>query len=592
MAVFNINREGVTAAALLALVGIAQATIAADPSSCGGAPITSIEQLNKTVHGRVFSNTPFALPCFSSYNGNAVTPDPKACALAQANYASLGYRSPIPGSYQNGQGGMCNADPADQCELDRSNPYNPQPFANGTDCRQGSVATHYLQVEEPSDVQAAFNYAKATGRKLTVKNSGHDYTLRNSWKGSLAIWTRKLTKLEYHSEFTPEGSHNTRQRGVKAITTGAGANCGDAYAFAEANNVTIICGYSKTVGISGGWVQGGGHSVLSPVYGLGMDRVLQFKVVTPDGKYRTANAHQNPDLFWALRGGGGSTFGVVMESTHAVEDNFPLIVANLTLPTTDSGPIVDTMKLLIDNAVRWGDLGWGGQIMHNQFIYVNPKLSLAEAKESMKPVSDFILSQGGSVFFEEMTSFHDFVHTYISRYFASAGGILFPASRLISRMTMNSEDGRAKLMEVVKDHAAHGGRMYGSVDVPTIFKHQANSTSGTPGWYKSIWHFHPTVTWTWNSTLPERQKAVKRLNTLTKNLEAVSPDTGSYLNEANPFTANWKEAYWGMGNYNRLLAIKKQVDPSRLLLCWRCIGWEESDEQNNCLTALSNVRTE
>jgi FAD/FMN-containing dehydrogenase len=54
---------------------------------------------------------------------------------------------------------------------------------------------------------------------------------------------------------------------------------------------------------------------LSPAFGLGVDRVLQFKIVTPDGQYRTVNKCQNEDLFFALRGGGGGTFGVVLEST-------------------------------------------------------------------------------------------------------------------------------------------------------------------------------------------------------------------------------------------------------------------------------------
>jgi len=63
---------------------------------------------------------------------------------------------------------------------------------------------------------------------------------------------------------------------------------------------------------------------LSPTLGLGVDRVLQFKVVTPDGIYRTANACQNQDLFWALRGGGGSTFGVVLEATTKAEKKMTL----------------------------------------------------------------------------------------------------------------------------------------------------------------------------------------------------------------------------------------------------------------------------
>ena len=51
---------------------------------------------------------------------------------------------------------------------------------------------------------------------------------------------------------------------------------------------------------------------------------VQIKVVTPDGVYRTANECQNKDLFFALRGGGGSAFGVVVESTHIVEPVFPI----------------------------------------------------------------------------------------------------------------------------------------------------------------------------------------------------------------------------------------------------------------------------
>jgi len=88
----------------------------------------------------------------------------------------------------------------------------------------------------------------------------------------------------------------------------------------------VVGGIAYTVGAAGGWILGGGHSSLSPQYGLGVDSeflqgkfqllglidrvdVLQFEIVTPDGASRIANAYQNEDLFWALRGGGPG-FGV------------------------------------------------------------------------------------------------------------------------------------------------------------------------------------------------------------------------------------------------------------------------------------------
>lgn len=58
-----------------------------------------------------------------------------------------------------------------------------------------------------------------------------------------------------------------------------------------------------------------GHGPLTSKYGLGVDQVLEYKVVTADGNLMVANNITNTDLFWALRGGGGGTFGVIVEAT-------------------------------------------------------------------------------------------------------------------------------------------------------------------------------------------------------------------------------------------------------------------------------------
>ena len=105
-----------------------------------------------------------------------------------------------------------------------------------------------------------------------------------------------------------------------------------AYHFATKNNVVITLGAYGSVGVGGGFAQvqcyftlcvfrsqrsnsrpaqGGGHGPLGPKYGLAVDNLLQFKLVTAAGDFVTANACQNPDLFKALRGGGGGSWGVV-----------------------------------------------------------------------------------------------------------------------------------------------------------------------------------------------------------------------------------------------------------------------------------------
>ncbi|KAJ5530564.1 hypothetical protein N7527_003957 [Penicillium freii] len=68
------------------------------------------------------------------------------------------------------------------------------------------------------------------------------------------------------------------------------------------------------VGVAG-WATGGGHGVLTGVYGMGADNIIEATVVTPNGDLVTANECQNNDLFWAIRGGGGGTFGVILSPT-------------------------------------------------------------------------------------------------------------------------------------------------------------------------------------------------------------------------------------------------------------------------------------
>lgn len=90
-----------------------------------------------------------------------------------------------------------------------------------------------------------------------------------------------------------------------------------------------IGGACPTVGASGGYITGGGHSLLGPVHGLGVDNVMQMKAVLPNGTYVTASRCQNQDIFFALRGGGGASLGVVTETTARVFPEVPLQVSEL-----------------------------------------------------------------------------------------------------------------------------------------------------------------------------------------------------------------------------------------------------------------------
>ena len=83
------------------------------------------------------------------------------------------------------------------------------------------------------------------------------------------------------------------------------------YSAAAEHNATVVGGGAKSVSV-GGYITGGGHSLLSPKYGLAADNVLQMDVVTPDGELLTVNEDNHPDLFWALRGVGFPPFFIAI----------------------------------------------------------------------------------------------------------------------------------------------------------------------------------------------------------------------------------------------------------------------------------------
>lgn len=102
-----------------------------------------------------------------------------------------------------------------------------------------------------------------------------------------------------HPFFQPRGCNFTIE--APAVTVGGGSQLGDLYEELDKINQTVVGGNSKTVSV-GGYLTGGGHSILAPRYGLGADQVLEMEVVTPMGDIVVANECQNQDLFWAMRG--------------------------------------------------------------------------------------------------------------------------------------------------------------------------------------------------------------------------------------------------------------------------------------------------
>ncbi|ETS73175.1 hypothetical protein PFICI_15120 [Pestalotiopsis fici W106-1] len=558
-----------------------------------------IAALNVSLNGMLRTSRPFAAPCFSSFEGKPQPVDEEACLAVRDNYTTNAFRVEQAAAFMNNQNEMCVSDPADQCILDNTVTPAGLPPSNAT-CRRGNIPDYYVEVTDAQDIISVLSFSNAYGFPLSIKNSGHDYMTRSGAKAagglsSIELWVHNLKGLEYQEDFVPEGCND----GVgRAISVAAGESTGAAYEFADAQNVTILGGYSPTIALSGGWVQGGGHSPLAPVYGLGVDRVVDFKLVTPDGVLRVANACQNPDLFRALRGGGGGTFGVVLEATHRVEPELPIAVASITIPSNSTDDtVLEWIGLEASESYAWGRQGWGGHVAGLYVKHFNPIPQYANlsdggaaAQATMQRATDFALAHGGTSIVEVVPNWLAAWNKYVvPGALNSAGQARFLTSRLVPTEALSTDTGVQDVLALIDYSISLGAQpksFYVPVSTPFVAQDvpagrrsgsggaYSTGTSVTPAWYSAIWSLSSGWSLGWNSTVAQRLESFVNLTKITQRSEQLYPDSGSYHNEANPFTPDWKTAWWG-DNYEFLLDIKKRYDPNNILKCWKCVGWDE-----------------
>jgi FAD/FMN-containing dehydrogenase len=112
---------------------------------------------------------------------------------------------------------------------------------------------------------------------------------------------------------------------TKIATVGAGASLGKLYGAIAPRGLAFTGGSCPTVGISG-HLLGGGYGYLARPYGLACDSLLSVALINPSGQQMRADAHQNPDLFWACRGGGGGSFGIATSFTVQLKKVADVIV--------------------------------------------------------------------------------------------------------------------------------------------------------------------------------------------------------------------------------------------------------------------------
>ncbi|KAI9163703.1 isoamyl alcohol oxidase [Paramyrothecium foliicola] len=567
-------------------------------------PSEAWDTLNSSLSGRLQVGRPAALPCFSRLqdsSGFHENPDAnqQQCQEVHDGISTSANLVREFGSYHNPTFSTCMA-------IDRQCTLSASRAANVTDgvCHQGTVPDFYINAQEVEDIQLGLKFAKEHKIPVTIKNTGHDYKGRSTGPNTLAIWTKNIVpELDIDEDYTPEGCEVSAG---PAVTYGAGQTSRDLYQKLDGTGYFAVGGSCTTVGVAGGWLAGGGHSIVTPTLGLGVDNALQLKVVLPNGTYVTANRCQNQDLFFALRGGGGGTYGVVFEATSKLHKDRQFVYAFL------SGNVLtqkrrEINEVLAANAERWADEGWGGLYGVDDnagtvFLAFNPNQNLEEAKNSLKPLHDYLAAES-----PESTPPIVSITTLPSHwaaqnapellaFLASEAGIsMTRSSRLVPRKNFQSPEGQKELVDVL---AAKG---WASVlGTPTAFKLPESDLPGgpgeasvTPAWRNALWHFTYTAVWDQGDPVATRPDALVDIFTkISKDMDpmrAITPGGGAYQSEGDVYEPESVQSFWGQQNYDRLLKIKKELDPDNLLSCFTCVGWERSNPRHHC---YPSVRTQ
>lgn len=188
-------------------------------------------------------------------------------------------------------------------------------FYGGIDRRPAVI----VRPSNPDEVARVVRLAAESGQELAVRGGGHSMAGHSSTDGGILLDLSGLRWLDLDV---------TRRTGW----AGAGLTTGEYTATAATHGLATGFGDTGSVGV-GGITLGGGVGFLSRKYGLTIDHLLAADLVTADGERLRADPDQHPDLFWAIRGGGGN-FGVVTGFQFRLHQVGPVLGGLLMLPAT------------------------------------------------------------------------------------------------------------------------------------------------------------------------------------------------------------------------------------------------------------------
>lgn len=454
--------------------------------------------------------------------------------------------------------------------------------------------------QSTADVQEAVNFAAAFDElAFSVKSTGHCYNGNCLAKDSLHLDLSEMNEVQI------EESAN----GEITARAGPGVVFHQIYeACEEYGAVVAVGGMGSSVGMVG-FSSGGGHGPLVRRFGLGADQLVSTTVVLADGSVVVADAENHSDLFWAIRGGGGGTWGVQVENqirVHRAQNVYSLscfypMASGRGADAVDVGtPVLAAFlgtDLTRELPAEWGVYAMGTKIPFQPealagYDFVNMDGSvqfegvyvgngtLAEATASAAPLMNLMPEYQTSCVVREEESFLKW-HTSKAATMDPSGDTLrgYMESAFINVDTLGGGgDGAIAAGEelagiVVNTTLELGATSFAAwfgVHLGGVIKSKdADDTAVSTAFRQADLVLEATASWIragadaaevgWAKDCSERVQAV----------EGVGSE--QYLNEADPDAEDFAHMFWDESQYTRLQAVKAEVDPENVFACWQCV---------------------
>ncbi|EKV09932.1 FAD linked oxidase, N-terminal [Penicillium digitatum] len=456
------------------------------------------------------------------------------------------------------------------------------PFSSKTSpCTIGNYVQYAVNATNAAQIRKAIHFAARHNIRLVIRNTGHDLLGKSTGAGGLAIWVhfmKEISIVDYVS------SHYSG----KAMKMGAGVQSFEASGAAYKAGLVVVGGNCPTVGLAGGYSQGGGHGQLASHVGLAADQVLEWEVVLADGKMVTASPIEYPDLYWALSGGGGGTYGVVVSMTSKAYPELPTTSGNLSF--FDTGVSRDAffaaVAVFISILPSIGDAG-GASVwwLTNTTLSTTPTTipggTAILFNSLFSPLIAF-LEQNNIQHTYDVSDFPTYFDAYQTMSPQETITDQLAGGRLIPRSVVeqNLDNLTTLFRDTVEKNA--GFLISGVVVNSSRVAYPENSVN--PAWRDAM--MDVVIGALFDYTDIGRNVALQQLisNVLMPLLEDWTPGSGAYLSEADPNQKDWQQAFYG-DNYDNLLAIKRKYDPHNSFYAFKGVGsevWTEAENGRLC----------